>query len=150
MYAAVLAIHNILRWIVLVVGFLAVVSAFSGWVGKREWTKGDRMLGVFFSSAIDLQLLLGLILYFILSPITKGALGDIGTAMSAGGDMRFFAVEHAGMMVLAVIFAHLGSTLAKKTQDAVGKHKQAAIWFSLAMISIVVAIPWWRPLLPGL
>lgn len=150
MYPVVLAIHNILRWVVLIVGFLAVVSAFSGWASKREWTKGDRMLGVFFSAGIDIQLLLGLILYFFLSPITKGALSNLGEAMRIGGDLRFFAIEHAGMMVLAMIFAHLGSALAKKAEDAAGKHKQAAIWFGLAMLSIVVAIPWWRPLFPGL
>ncbi|OGO72110.1 MAG: hypothetical protein A2Z49_10350 [Chloroflexi bacterium RBG_19FT_COMBO_56_12] len=150
MYAVVLAIHNILRWVVLILGIWAVVRAWRGWLGKREWADSDRKVGVFFSAAIDTQLLLGLLLYFFLSPITKGALRDFGAVMSAGGDLSFFAVEHVGMMVLAVIFAHLGSAMAKKAKDAPSKHKQAAIWFSLTMLSILVAIPWWRPLFPGL
>ena len=150
MYAVVLAIHNILRWVVLILGIWAVVRGWRGWLGKREWADSDRKVGVFFSAAIDTQLLLGLLLYLFLSPITKGALRDFGAAMSVGGDLSFFAVEHVGMMVLAVIFAHLGSAMAKKAKDAPSKHKQAAIWFSLTMLSILVAIPWWRPLFPGL
>ena len=150
MYAFMLGVHNILRWVVLILGVLAVVRAWMGWLGKKEWTDKDRKLGVFFSAGIDTQLLLGLVLYFLLSPITKGALSDFGTAMSTGGDLRFFAVEHISMMVLAAVFAHVGSALAKKVKDAAKKHKQAAIWFSLTMLTILVAIPWWRPLFPGL
>jgi hypothetical protein len=150
LYGFVLALHNILRWVVLIAGILAVVRAWWGWLGKREWVKSDRMAGVFFSAGIDTQLLLGLILYFFLSPFTTGALSDFGGAMSVGGDLRFFAVEHVSMMVVAAVFAHVGSAMAKKATDAVGKHKRAAIWFSLSLLTILVAIPWWRPLFPGL
>lgn len=150
MYAFILAVHNVLRWVVLILGYLAVVRAWSGWLSKKEWASLDRKLGIFFSSAIDTQLLLGIVLYFFLSPITKAGLVDFGAVMSAGGDLRFFVLEHSVLMVLAVIFAHLGNALAKKAQDAKKKHKQAAIWFTLAIVSILVAIPWWRPLLPGM
>jgi uncharacterized membrane protein YozB (DUF420 family) len=150
MYSFVLAIHNILRWVVLILGILVVVRAWMGWLGKRDWTERDRKLGMYYAMGIDIQLLLGLILYFFLSPITKGVLSDFGSAMSTGGDMRFFGVEHIAMMIVAMIFAHLGSARAKKAQEAVSKNKQAAIWFSLSMLTILVAIPWWRPLFPGL
>jgi hypothetical protein len=150
MYPVFLAVHNILRWVVLILGILAIFRAWRGWLGKHAWVKADRLTGVFFSAAIDTQLMIGLILYLFLSPITKGALGDLGGAMKAGGDLSFFAIEHIVMMILAVVFAHVGSAMAKKAVEDVNKHKQAAIWFSLAMLAIVVAIPWWRPLLPGL
>jgi uncharacterized membrane protein YozB (DUF420 family) len=149
MYSIVLAIHNILRWAVLILGILAVVRAWSGWIGKREWTERDRTLGMFFSSTLDTQLLLGLLMYFFMSPITQSALKNFSAAMGIS-DMRFFAIEHVAFMVLAVIFVHLGSIFSKKAADAVGKHRRAAIWYTLAMITVLAGIPWWRPLFPGL
>ena len=149
MYGFVLAVHNILRWVVLIAGIVAAVRALIGWFGKKEWTKQDRLIGIIFTSSVDVQLLLGILLYFVFSPITKGAFGDFGAAMAIR-DMRFFAVEHVFLMVLALVFAHLGSALPKRVDDAVSKHKRAAIWFSLAVLVILAGIPWWRPFFPGL
>jgi hypothetical protein len=149
MYPFILGAHNILRWVVLIAGFLAIGRALIGWFGKKEWSKQDRLFGLVFTSAVDIQLLLGVLLYFVLSPITKGAFSDFGTAMGIN-DIRFFAVEHVFYMVLALIFAHLGSSLPKRVEDAVSKHKRAALWFSLALLIIIAGTPWWRPLIPGL
>jgi hypothetical protein len=149
MYPFVLGAHNIFRWVVLIAGILAVGRALMGWFGKKEWTKQDRLIGVVFTSSVDIQLLFGILLYFVLSQITKGAISDFGSAMGIR-DIRFFAIEHVFYMVLALIFAHLGSMLPKKVDDSLSKHKRAAIWFSLALLIILVGIPWWRPLLPGL
>jgi hypothetical protein len=148
-YPFVLGIHNLIRWVVLIAGILATVRALLGWFGKKEWTKLDRISGLVFTSSIDAQLLLGVLLYFVFSPITKGAFSDFGAAMSIK-DMRFFAVEHVFYMVLALVFAHLGSALPKKVDDAVAKHKRAGIWFLLALLIILAGIPWWRPFFPGL
>lgn len=118
MYAFVLAVHNILRWIVLFLLILALVRAYWGWFGKREWTSTDGRIGTFYSVALDIQLLLGLILYFGLSPITRIAFSDFGAALANTG-LRFFVFEHVLMMVLAVIFAHLGLTTAKRATESI-------------------------------
>jgi hypothetical protein len=148
MYGIILAIHNLIRWVVLIVGVLAAVRALIGWFGKRGWTGQDRLFGVIFASSIDIQLLLGILLYFVYSPITKSAFRDFGAAMSIK-DIRFFAIEHVFYMVLALVFAHLGSALPKKVDDAISKHKRAAIWFSLAVLLVLVGIPWSRPFFPS-
>ena len=149
MYAFILAVHNILRWIVLILLVVALVRAFWGWFGKVEWTPMDRKVGMFYSVSLDIQLLLGLILYFVLSPITKLALGDVGAAL-ASTDLRFFAFEHILMMILAVVFAHVGVAAAKRADESILKHRRSAIWFSLSLIVILLGMPWFRPLLPGL
>lgn len=149
MYPVVLAVHNILRWVVLILGVLALARAYLGWFGKRDWTPGDRKVGVFFGVSLDLQLLIGLVLYFFLSPLTQAALRDFGAAM-ADLQLRFFALEHIFYMILAVVCAHVGSITARRAQEDIGKHRRSAIWFTIAMVIIVLAIPWWRPLLPGL
>src|SRR3990170_5277176 len=103
MYTFVLAVHNLVRWIALFLAIFVIVRSLAGWLGRREWSAADRKAGVFFASAMDVQLLLGLWLYFFLSPITRTALSDFGAAMG-GPFARFFALEHALYMLLAVVF----------------------------------------------
>ena len=148
MYPIVLALHNIVRWLVLILGVVAVLRAFVGWFGKREWTETDRKIGSYVSITIDIQILLGLILYFI-SPLTKLALSNFGTAMQAV-ELRFFTLEHVFYMLLALIFAHLGSIFPKRAAEAIAKHRWAAIFFSLTVLFVLLGIPWGRPLFPGL
>ncbi len=149
MYPVILALHNIVRWIVVITAILALVRAYRGWLKKADWNNADRRAGVFFSSAMDTQLLLGLLLYLFFSPITRTALSDFGAAMSNPG-ARFFALEHFLYMFLAVVFAHLGNTLSKKAAQPADKHRRASIWYTLAVLAILLGMPWMRPLLPGL
>ena len=149
MYSFVLAVHNILRWVVIILAILALVRSYSGWLGKRDWTTTDRKVGVFFASAMDLQLLLGLILYIVLSPTTRTAFSDFGAAMRIA-DVRFFALEHFLYMIVAVVLVHIGTAMARKATQAVDKHRRAALWFTLAGLALVLGMPWFRPLLPGL
>jgi len=147
MYSVVLSLHNIFRWVALILGVLVAVKACLGLFQGTEWTELDRKFGLYFTISIDIQLLLGLVLYFVLSPITTVAVRDFGTAMSNSG-IRFFAFEHALMMLLAVVFAHLGSALPKRVDESKAKHRRAAIWFTLAVLAMLMGIPWMRPLLP--
>ncbi len=149
MYPILLAVHNVVRWVALILAILAVVRAFLGWFGKREWTDRDRKIGIFYTSSLDIQLLLGLMLYFLFSPITTSALRDFGAAMT-NDIQRFFGLEHALYMVVAVILAHVGNALSKRGEDPVRKHRMAAIWFSLSLVLILIGMPWMRPLIPHL
>ena len=148
MYAFFLAVHNVLRWIVLFLLFFSLVRAYWGWLGKREWNETDRKAGTYYAISLDVQLLLGLILYIALSPITRLAINNFSAAI-ANTDLRFFAFEHFLMMVLAVIFAHVGVATSKRALEAQIKHRRSAIWFSLSLIVILLGMPWFRPLLPG-
>jgi uncharacterized membrane protein YozB (DUF420 family) len=149
MYPFILALHNILRWVIVIFAVLALVRAYRGWLGKRPWTNQDRRAGVFLGSAMDVQLLVGLLLYVVFSPITKAALADIGAVMRDPG-MRFFAVEHLFYMFLAVVLAHLGSLFAKRASEPIARHRLSAIWYTLSVLAILLGMPWMRPLLPGL
>ena len=150
MYPIVLAIHNIVRWAALILAIVAAVRGFLGWFRKTEWGAADRKWGMYTATAMDIQLLLGLLLYVFFSPITQAAFQDFGAAMAVQ-DLRFFAIEHALVMFLAVLFAHLGSMLPRKgSKDAVAKHRLAAIFFTLTVLFILAGMPWARPLFPGL
>ena len=147
MYSTILAIHNIVRWLVLIFAVLAVIKALLGWFGKKKWTKLDNQLGLGFTISMDVQVLLGLLLYFVFSPVTKAGFSDFGGAMSNSG-VRFFLVEHSFLMIVALALAHIGRSRAKKAKPAVAKFKSTAIFFGLSLLAVIMAIPWWRPLLP--
>lgn len=149
MYTFILAVHNILRWIVLLLLVLALIRSYWGWFGRRDWSGTDKRVSMFFSVSLDVQLLLGLLLYFVLSPITSVAFQDFSASM-ANPDLRFFVLEHFLYMLLAVICAHAGVITARRVTEPQAKHRRVAIWFTLSLLALLLGMPWFRPLLPGL
>jgi hypothetical protein len=141
-YEILLFLHSITRWLVLVFGIYAIARGFIGWTGRKDWKKLDKTSGMLFASFLDLQLLFGLILYFI-SPITSAGLRNFSGAMKVA-DVRFFLVEHSLIMVVAVILAHIGSARVKKAATDLQKHRQAALWYLGALVLILTFIPWNR------
>ena len=141
MYAAVLLIHSWLRWAVILVALFAIVRAVTGASSRRAWSPADDRAGLLFTIMVDVQLLLGLLLYFALSPITQAALRDFGGAMAVSAT-RYWAVEHVFGMVVGVLLAHRGRARAKSIADPARRHKVAAIFFVLALVAILASIPW--------
>ena len=74
--------------------------------------------------ALDVQMLLGLLLYGVLSPYTAAAMKDFGAAMR-DPVLRFWAVEHLTMMLSAVVLVHVGRVLARKDRRR-GQEAKAA------------------------
>jgi len=153
MYDAALALHSWLRWAILLLGFLAVTRAVSG-RSRGTWTSADDRVGMLLTRALELQMLIGLILYFGLSPISHEGMLNIGAAM-ANSSLRFWTVEHPFGMVLGIALAHIGQSRIRKTGDGVKKHRTALIFYTLALVVILLTIPWpgrlvGRPLFRGL
>jgi hypothetical protein len=141
MYSAVLLLHSWLRWVVILAGLIAIIRAFAGWRGRGRWTAADDRAGFLFTLTLDIQVLVGALLYFWLSPITSRALQDFGTAMRTSS-LRYWAVEHVFGIVVALALAHIGRARIRKTADAVRRHRLAAILFGLALIALLISIPW--------
>lgn len=141
MHGAVLVLHSWFRWVVLAAAVVVVVRAITGWRNGRPWTLTDDRAGLWFSIALDVQTLIGLLLYFALSPITRSALQDFGGAMGDSA-LRYWAVEHAFGMVIGVVLAHIGRARVRRIAADARRHKIAAIFFGLSLLSIVISIPW--------
>jgi len=130
-----------MRWAVILIGLAATLRAIAGAVGGRSWLAMDQRLTRIFVGLLDLQMLLGLALYFLFSPITKAALSDFSGAMGEPA-MRFWAVEHWVGMVIGIALAHVGVARAKRMADGAIKHRVIATFFVLALIAILASIPW--------
>jgi len=146
--------HNILRWVVLLTCAWALLRLWSGVRGNSEWTKSDRMCGLVFTSFLNLQVLLGIVLYAT-SPVTKAAMANFGAAMK-DPYLRFFAVEHPTAMLLAAIIAQVGYSRAKRAESDRARFLNSAITYTIAAVLIVLSIPWplaflkyARPLFPA-
>ena len=143
MYTGLLHLHNTLRWLILLVALVALLKYFMGWFSLKKWQKSDNILGIIFTSVMDLQLLTGLVLYFFVSPITKTAFHDFGAAMK-NADLRFYAVEHFALMLIAVVLVHIGRSKSKRAQSSKKKFGISLVFFGIAYILILAAIPWGR------
>lgn len=143
MYGVVLFVHSWLRYAVLALGLWLLLAAARGLRGESAWSKGDERAHVAFLGLLDTQLLLGLSLYFLLSPISAAAMADFGAAMK-NPHLRFFGVEHITTMLLAVIVAHVGRVRSKRKQGP-ARYRSSLITQSIWLVLTLAAIPW-----PGL
>jgi hypothetical protein len=143
-YSELLAIHGMWRWIVLSAGTTAVVISIFGLSGKVPYKPAGRIASILFISAIDIQIVLGVLLGFA-SPIVRAAWGNIAAAMKQH-EPRFFGVEHFTAMLIAVTLAHVGSFRCRRVEGDRAKHMQTVIWYGSTLVVILAGIPWWRPL----
>lgn len=141
MYEPVLIVHNALRWVVLLLVAYAFFRSFRGWMGSRQYGLSDGASARFATIAVDVQFTIGLLLYVVWSPQVKTAMQDFGAAMK-NAELRYFAVEHALTMVLAVAFVHIGRVLARKAKSDAGRHRRQAVWFGLGLLLMIARTPW--------
>lgn len=143
MYTAVLIIHSWLRWATLA---LAVAATANAWRTPRDETVSlpGRWWDVVFMLGVDLQVLFGLVLYFGYSPYTQQALTDARAALGVPA-VRFWAVQHAGGMLAAVVLVRVGRVMALNARTIVSARRRRLTCFALATLIMIVSVPW-----PGL
>jgi hypothetical protein len=120
--AILLEIHSILRWLIVIVGLVAIVKFLVGWARKSAFGKMDRGLSSGFSGLMDLQVTLGL-LYFLIT-----GFGGVG--------FPIFRIEHLVTMLIAAAVAHAPSMFKK----AANKHAVAFYAILGALILIVIGV----------
>jgi hypothetical protein len=141
LYLPVKNIHNIIRWLFLVIAVITIVKYFLGWKNKSQFKLPDNRLSLIYVSILDLQFLIGVFIYFFLSHITQSVI-QLGDAPLQDANTRFFAIEHPAIMVLGIIFAHVGRVVMKKATTDQAKFGRGAIWFTLSLILILAGMPW--------
>lgn len=134
MYNALLFTHSYLRYIILILLIVVVLASLLGMINKKPYTDGDNKLGLFLFISTHLQLLLGLILFFI-SPVVQFS----GAAMK-DDTTRYWLVEHSSAMLIAIVFITLARATSKKITDGQAKHKRMFVFNLIALVIIVFTI----------
>lgn len=140
MYPYVLFFHSVWRWFVLVALMAAIFRGYKGWLKSEPFTKADDTLRHMTATVVHIQLILGLLLYGI-SPLIRFFWANYHEAVHER-DIRFFGMEHSLMMLVSVVLVTIGSMKAKRKATDQGKFKTMAIWYGVALLVILVNIPW--------
>ena len=141
MYELIQVLHSYLAYIVLVLLFMAVANAIMGWVGNKIFTmQKDLRLSLFALILSHIQLLVGLILYFV-SPSGIKAIQTLGMG-GLNSASRLLALEHPLINIIAIAFITIGWSRHKKFMEGNKKFKSIAIFYGLGLVLILSRIPW--------
>ncbi|KAF0195834.1 MAG: hypothetical protein FD166_2800 [Bacteroidetes bacterium] len=139
-YKISLNLHSWNRYAILAGGLAVIFFAVKGLRTKSLYSDTGKKSMLFYLSGLHFQLLMGLLLYFVASPITTHAFNDFGAAMK-DSTLRFWSVEHAFINLIAIAVAQTGSILVRRKTDDIRKHRTALIWTAVSMALILLMIP---------
>lgn len=140
MFAALLTIHTLLRWVVLLALVARVGRGAQAVATGASWERFDRILSGAALGLTHLQVLLGIVMYF-LSPTVSAGLADMGAAMKDSA-IRFWVVEHPFTMILGAIAVQVGFSVSRRASTDAAQHRWALIGYGLGLLLIVAGIPW--------
>lgn len=138
MYSAFLLLHSWIRWLALAAGLMATVSAVRGVSTLNP--RADRW-GLILSIALDVQFVIGLLLYFAVSPVMESIRANFAQAMP-NPQLRFWAVEHVSGMFIALVLVHVGRVLSRKAASPASRRTRQMICYGLATLVMLLATPW--------
>ncbi len=122
--------HSGLRYVVLGLLIAAIFTAYSKW---QQGSQEDSKLYLFTLIATHTQLLIGLVLYFMSPKVNFDLISE--------KVFRFYSIEHVFMMLIAIVLITVGRVRSKKLAGA-AKHRTVLYFYALALVIILVAIPW--------
>ncbi len=141
MYETIQILHSYLAYVALAVLLFAVANAITGLVGKRIFNMNkDLRLSLFALILCHIQLLIGLILYFI-SPNGFSAIQEFGMGGLTSA-ARLLAVEHPTVNILAIVAITIGWSRHKKFVEGDKKFKSIAVFYGIGLLLILSRIPW--------
>jgi hypothetical protein len=141
-YKALYHLHSYWAYLVLLIVLLATLNALVGLIGKRPFAARDFRISLFGLIVTHIQLLIGLILFFV-SPKIQWFNENVGVSeIMKNETMRLYNVEHPVMMILAVVLITIGYSRHKKKLTSGAKFKQLSVFYVLASIAILAMLPW--------
>jgi hypothetical protein len=136
MYHFIQKFHSGWAYIALLTLVIAVVNAIIGLTSNKEFSAKDRKIALFALIAIHIQLVVGIIIYFV-SPLGKASLGNMKDAA-----LRLTSLEHPILNIIAIVLITIGWSRHKKLLESKAKFKAFAIFYSLGLVLILAKIPW--------
>jgi hypothetical protein len=136
MYPFIQKFHSGWAYVALLLLVLVVLSAGLGLASKKQFTAKDRKIALFGLIAAHLQLVIGLIVYFV-SPVGLALLGEMKNAAA-----RLTSLEHPLINIIAIALITIGWSKHKKATDSAAKFKAITLFYGLGLVIILSRIPW--------
>jgi len=118
--------HSGFRWIALILIIFTIYKAFKGIKNTEDYTAKDKMLALGTLIIFHTMVLIGFGLIF----------------SSSNSQSLFFNILHPLLMATAVTLVTMGYSKAKKEDSASMKFRKILIFYSVALIVTLIAIPW--------
>ncbi len=134
MYPGLLHTHTLLRYFILLILIAIVVVSLQKWLGKKPYTPLDNKLSLYLFIFTHLQLVVGLILYFVSPNVT------FSESTMKESSLRYWAVEHISLMLAAITLITLARVGSKKISADELKHKRMFIFNGIALLLILISI----------
>lgn len=128
-------LHSTLAIILLLALVISIVITAMNYFGAKPYNRKIALIG--FISA-HLQLLIGLIIYFV-SPLGMQSFSGANMSNSLS---RLYFLEHPLMMIIAIILITIGYSKAKKAKEDYAANRLVFITYTIALILILSRIPW--------
>jgi len=149
MYTGLLHLHNLLRWVILILLVITIAQSYSARSAKAG--SGLNKTSLFLLIAAHINFLIGLYQYFAGAWGFKAIQDNGMSVVMKNSVLRFWAVEHITGMLIAIILITVARGKVKKALYS------SALWmYVVALILILVTIPWpgregiGRSLFPGI
>lgn len=141
MYVVLLTVHSWLRWAVLSSTLACAAFATRRLYRTLSWSDGTSRLARLWVSLVDLQVLVGMTLYFVCSPVVTGARTGSPWALR-DPCLRFFALLHPLGMALFFVITHATWIAVRRAGEARVRYRRWAIGATGSLLLLVLAIPW--------
>lgn len=138
MYTGIKHLHSGLAYLALAALVIVIIYALIGSLSNREFTEKDRKFALIAFILSHVQLLVGLILYFV-SPV---GISLLSAAAMKDSIARLTALEHPLINILAIVFITLGYTRAKKFDTSRAKFRSIYMMYAIGLVLILSRIPW--------
>ena len=129
---ALVSIHSVLRWVVLLAGVVALGVALAGWLGSSASERSTRQSMLVYAISLDVQVLLGIVIWVMCNYWQS--------------EIRQFNFEHPTMMLLALIVAHVAAARARRAPSPIAAARGRAIGAAVSLVLVLLGIPWNRGL----
>ncbi len=136
LYTFIQKFHSGWAYLALLLLVVAVVNAIIGMNSNKEFTPKDRKISLFGLIATHIQLVIGLVLFFV-SPLGLSAFGQMSDKA-----LRLTSLEHPLTNVIAIVLITIGWSKHKKAIESKAKFKAIALFYGLGLLLILSRIPW--------
>ena len=136
MYTGLQHAHSYIAYLALILLVVAAINAIIGMTSNKEFKDNDRKLSLFALIFTHVQLLIGIILYFV-SPLVQ----SFSVAMK-DSTLRLYALEHPLINIIAVVLITIGWSKHKKAATNKAKFKSIGIMYAIGTILNLSRIPW--------
>ncbi|CAM3821112.1 hypothetical protein FLCU109888_03175 [Flavobacterium cucumis] len=132
-------VHSYLAYVALALLVVAAFNAILGLTSKKFFTDKDLRISLFTMIVCHIQLLVGLIVYFVSE---KGFQAFAIEGAMKNSELRLTMLEHPLVNIIALVLITMGWSKHKKEESNNGKFKKIAIFYTLGLVLILSRLPW--------